>query len=252
MNKNEALLKYILRIADNNFILGQRLCEWCGHGPMLEEDIALGNIALDKLGLASALYKYAGEVEGKGRDEDYYPFFRNEREFTNQLMVELPNGDYAVTMVRQMLNDTFDYYFLQALQKSSDQTLAALASKSIKEVIYQLRHCSEWVIRFGEGTDESHNRAQQAVNNLWRFTGEYFEMDEIDTTLLKDKISIDLNTIKDTYYKHVADVLSKAKLTIPLNEFMQTGSRKGIHTENLGYILAEAQHMQRTYPGAKW
>jgi ring-1,2-phenylacetyl-CoA epoxidase subunit PaaC len=252
MNANEALLKYILRIADNNFILGQRLCEWCGHGPVLEEDIALGNIALDKLGLASALYKYAGEVEGKGHDEDHFPFMRHEREFTNQLMVELPNGDYAVTMVRQLFNDAFDHYFLQALSKSTDKTLAALAAKSMKEVTYQLRHCSEWVIRFGDGTDESHKRAQDAVNNLWRYTGEYFEMDEVDATLMKDKIAVDLNSIKDAYYKHVADVLSKAKLTIPLNEFMQTGSRKGIHTEHLGYILADAQYMQRTYPGAKW
>lgn len=252
MNTNEALLKYILRIADNNFILGQRLCEWCGHGPILEEDIALGNIALDKLGLASNLYKYAAQVEGNGRDEDHYPFLRHEREFTNQLMVELPNGDYAVTMVRQLFNDAFDLYFLQALSKSADATLAGLASKSIKEVTYQLRHCSEWVIRFGEGTDESHKRVQDAVNNLWRYTGEYFEMNEIDEVLLKDKIAVDLNGIKDTYCKHVADVLSKAKLTIPLNEYMQTGSRKGIHTDSLGYILAEAQYMQRTYPGAKW
>lgn len=252
MTSKEALVKYILRIADNNFILGQRLSEWCGHGPILEEDIALSNIALDKLGLASGLYKYAAQIEGNGRDEDYYPFLRHEREFTNQLMVEQPNGDYAVTLMRELFNDTFDYYFLQALQKSADSTLAALASKSIKEVTYQLRHCSEWIIRFGDGTEESHKRAQDALNSLWRFTGEYFEMNEIDEVLLKEKIAVDLNGIKATYYKHVADVLSQAKLTIPLNEFMQTGSRKGIHGDHLGYILTDAQYMQRTYPGAKW
>jgi len=252
MNTKEALVKYILRIADNNFILGQRLCEWCGHGPILEEDIALSNIALDKLGLASGLYKYVAEIEGNGRDEDFYPFLRHEREFTNQLLVEQPNGDYAVTMVRELFNDAFDYYYLQALLKSSDTTIAALAAKSIKEVTYQLRHCSEWIIRFGNGTEESHKRAQDAVNELWRFTGEYFEMNEIDAQLIKEKIAVDLNTIKDTYYKHVADVLSKANLTVPMNEFMQTGSRKGVHSEHLGYILSDVQYMQRAFPGGKW
>lgn len=252
MSTKEALVKYILRIADNNFILGHRLCEWCGHGPILEEDIALSNVALDKLGLASGLYKYAAELEGNGRDEDYYPFLRTENEFKNQLMVEQPNGDYAVTMVRELFNDAFDYYFLQALLKSNDKTIAALAAKSIKEVTYQLRHCSEWVIRFGNGTEESHKRAQDAVNELWRFTGEYFEMDETDADLIKEKIAVDLNSIKDTYYKHVADVLSKANLTVPINEFMQTGSRKGIHSEYLGYILTDVQYMQRAYPGGKW
>lgn len=252
MNTKEALVKYILRIADTNFILGHRLCEWCGHGPILEEDIALGNVALDKLGLATGLYKYAAEIEGNGRDEDYYPFLRTENEFTNQLLVEQPNGDYAVTMVRELFNDAFDYYFLQALLNSSDKTIAALAAKSIKEVTYQLRHCSEWVIRFGNGTEESHKRAQDAVNELWRFTGEYFEMNEIDAQLIKEKIAVDLNTIKDTYYKHVADVLSKANLTVPMNEFMQTGSRKGVHSEHLGYILSDVQYMQRAFPGGKW
>ncbi|HYG50751.1 MAG TPA: 1,2-phenylacetyl-CoA epoxidase subunit PaaC [Flavobacteriales bacterium] len=252
MNTKEALLKYILRYADNNFILGQRLSEWCGHGPILEEDIALANIGLDKLGLASALYKYAAEVDGKGHDEDHYAFMRHEREFMNQLMVEQPNGDYAVTMVRELFNDVFDYYFLQELQKSKDSILAALATKSLKEVTYQLRHCSEWVIRFGDGTEESHARAQAAVQELWRFTGEYFEMNEVDETMLKEGIGVNLASLKDKYYKHVAEVLSQATLTVPLNEFMQTGSRKGVHTEHLGYILAEAQYMQRTYPGAKW
>ncbi len=252
MKTNEILVKYILRIADNNFILGQRLSEWCGHGPILEEDIALANIALDKLGLASALYKYAAQIEGNGKDEDFYPFHRNEREFTNQLLVEQPNGDYAMTLVRELFNDTFDFYFLKELQKSSDATLAALASKSIKEVTYQLRHASEWIIRFGDGTEESHKRAQDAVNELWRFTGEYFEMTEIDEELIKQNIAVDLGKIKESCYKHIAEVLSQAKLTTPLNEYMQTGSRKGMHTEHLGYILAEAQYMQRMYPGAKW
>lgn len=252
MNTNEALINYILRLADTNFILGQRLSEWCGHGPILEEDIALANIGLDKLGLASSLYKYAATVDGKGYDEDHYAFMRPEREFMNQLLVEQPNGDYAVTMVRELFNDAFDFYFLTELQKSKDATLAALAAKSLKEVTYQLRHCSEWVIRFGDGTEESHKRAQAAIQELWRFTGEYFEMNEVDEVLIKAGIGVDLNAIKDKYYKHVAEVIAHAKLTVPLNEYMQTGSRKGVHTEHLGFILAEAQYMQRMYPGAKW
>lgn len=252
MSTNEALVKYVLRIADNNFILGQQISHWCGHGPILEEDIALANIALDKLGLASALYKYAAELEGNGRDEDYYAFLRTDNEFRNQLLVEQPNGDYADTLVRELFNDTYDYYFLQALQNSKDEKLAAIAAKSFKELTYQLRHCSEWVIRFGDGTAESHDRAQKAINNLWRYSGEYFETDAEEAELIKAGIAVDPETLKENYYKHIADVMEQATLTLPLNEYMQTGSRKGMHSEHLGFILAEAQHLQRAYPGAKW
>jgi ring-1,2-phenylacetyl-CoA epoxidase subunit PaaC len=252
MTTQEALFKYILRIGDTNLILGQRLSEWTGHGPFLEEDLALTNITLDITGAAKSLLEYAALVEGKGRTEDDLAFLRNDRQFFNVQITELPNGDYARTIARQVLVDCFDFYFYQELSKSKDETLAGIAQKSLKEVTYHLRHTSAWLERFGDGTEESHNKVQLALNELWQYTNELFEMNEVDELLIKEGIAVDLNVVKTKWGKHISELVEKSTLTIPENVFMQTGSRKGIHTEYLAFILAEMQALPRMYPDAKW
>jgi ring-1,2-phenylacetyl-CoA epoxidase subunit PaaC len=252
MTNQEALVNYCLRLADNNLILGHRLSELSGKGPFLEEDIATTNIALDLIGQASALLQYAAEVEGRGRTEDDLAFLRGEREFYNTLLAEQENKDFAVTIARQFLTDAFDYFFYNELKKSADLRLAALAEKSHKEITYHLRHTSKWMERLGEGTEESHRRIQDAVDNLWRFTGELFEMNEVDEILLKEKIAVDLNIVKTQWDKLVAEVFSNSGIQIPENVFMQRGSREGKHTEKLGYLLAEMQHLHRAFPGVQW
>ena len=252
MTTQEALFKYILRIGDTNLILGQRLSEWTGHGPFLEEDLALTNITLDITGAAKSLLEYAALVEGKGRTEDDLAFLRNDRQFFNVQITELPNGDYARTIARQVLVDCFDFYFYQELSKSKDETLAGIAQKSLKEVTYHLRHTSAWLERFGDGTEESHNKVQLALNELWQYTNELFEMNEVDEILIKEGIAVDLNVVKTKWEKHISDLVEKSTLIIPQNVFMQTGSRKGIHTEHLAFILAEMQALPRMYPDAKW
>lgn len=252
MTKQEALFKYILRIGDTNLILGQRLSEWTGHGPFLEEDLALTNITLDITGAAKSLLEYAALVEAKGRTEDDLAFLRNDRQFFNVQITELPNGDYARTIARQVLIDCFDFYFYQELAKSKDETLAGIAQKSLKEVTYHLRHTSAWLERFGDGTEESHNKVQLALNELWQYTNELFEMNEVDEILIKDGIAVDLNLVKSKWEKHILELVEKSTLTIPENVFMQTGSRKGLHTEHLAFILAEMQALPRMYPDAKW
>jgi ring-1,2-phenylacetyl-CoA epoxidase subunit PaaC len=252
MTLNDALFQYTLRLGDTNLILGQRLSEWTGHGPFLEEDLALTNIALDITGASKSFLEYAASVEGKGRTEDDLAYFRNDRQFFNVKLTELPNGDYAKTMVRQVFMDCFDYYFYTELSKSKDETLAGIAQKSIKEATYHLRHTSSWVERFGDGTEESHMRAQNAVNELWQFTDELFEMNEVDDLLIKEGIAVDLNNVKIKWNKHITELLAKSTLIKPENVFMQTGSRKGVHTEHLGFILAEMQALPRMYPDAKW
>lgn len=251
MNTKEALYNYTLRLADTNLILGQRLCEWTGHGPYLEEDLALTNIALDITGVAKSLYEYA-EQQDNSKTADGLAYFRNERQFMNLLITEQPNGDYAKTMVRQVMMDCFDLYFYQELAKSKDETLAGIAQKSIKEVTYHLRHSSAWLVRFGDGTEDSHNRAQDALNSLWQYTGELFEMNEVDAVLIKEGIAVDLNAIKSKWESHITELIAKATLIKPEVAYMQTGSRKGIHTEHLGFILAEMQALPRMYPDAKW
>lgn len=252
MTTQEALFKYILRIGDTNLILGQRLSEWTGHGPFLEEDLALTNITLDITGAAKSLLEYAALVEGKGRTEDDLAFLRNDRQFFNVQITELPNGDYARTIARQVLIDCFDFYFYQELAKSKDETLAGIAQKSLKEVTYHLRHTSAWLERFGDGTEESHNKVQLALNELWQYTNELFEMNEVDEILIQEGIAVDLNLVKSKWEKHILELVEKSTLTIPENVFMQTGSRKGIHTEHLAFILAEMQALPRMYPDAKW
>jgi ring-1,2-phenylacetyl-CoA epoxidase subunit PaaC len=252
MDSKQALYNYTLRLADTNMILGQRISEWTGHGPFLEEDLALTNIALDIFGVAKSMYDYSAEIEGKGHDGDKLAYFRNERQFMNPLLTEQPNGDYAKTIIKQMFMDCFDFYFYQELVKSKDQTLAGIASKAIKEATYHLRHSSSWVVRFGDGTAESHNRAQEAINELWQYTDELFEMNEVDAVLLKEGIAVDLNAIKVKWQKHINDLLAESTLKKPENIHMKTGSRKGLHTEHLGFILAEMQILPRMYPEATW
>lgn len=248
----ENLFKYTLRLGDSSLILSQRLSEWTGHGPFLEEDLALTNIALDILGTAKSFLEYTVQIEGKGRTEDDLAYFRTEREFFNPLLVEQPNGDYANTIVRQVMMDTFHFYFYQALSVSKDQTLSGIAQKSLKETTYHLRHSSSWLERFGDGTEESHQKAQQSLNELWAFTDELFEMTEVDAELIKEGIAVNLNEVKTKWTNHMNDLLVKATLTKPEQVFMQKGSRLGIHTEHLGYLLAEMQHLPRMYPQAKW
>ncbi len=252
MTKNEALFKYVTRIGDNSLILGQRLSEWCGHGPVLEEDIALTNTALDLIGQATSLLKYAGELEGKGRNEDQFAFLRYEHEYLNCLLVELPNTDYAYTLARQFLFDHFNYLMYQELLDTDDKQLAAIAEKSLKEVTYHRRRSSEWMIRLGDGTQESHERIQFALNDIWEYSGELFEADEVDQMMLDAGIGVNLAKIKTEWHKNVAEVLEAATMTKPQDDFMQLGGKNGIHTEYMGYILAEMQYMQRAYPNCEW
>lgn len=250
MNKN--LVEYLLRLGDDSLIIGHRLSEWCAHGPILEEDIAMTNMALDFIGQATSILEYAGKVEGKGRDADDLAFLRYEREYRNVLLVEQPNEDFAVTMMRQFLFDAFRKPFYEALQSSIDEQLAAIAEKSLKETKYHLKHSSEWVIRLGDGTEESHQRAQYALDTLWRYTDELFFENEVDAALQAEGIAPSLVPVRAEWEKTVAAVLEEATLTIPQNGWKQQGGRTGLHSENLGYILAELQYMQRAYPGMKW
>lgn len=252
MTKEEALLEYCIRLGDDSLILGHRLSEWCGHGPILEEDIAMTNIALDLVGQSRTLLTYAGELEGKGRSEDDFAYMRPEREFKNSLLAEQPNGHFGDTMARQFYFSAYYYFFLQELVNSKDETLAAFAEKSLKEVTYHLRHTSEWIIRLGDGTEESHNKIQESINDLWRYTGELLAMDEVAKTLLDEGIGVDLNKVKESWTERVKKVLEQATLTLPEGTWMAEGGRKGVHTEHLGYILTDLQYMQRSYPGLKW
>ena len=248
----KALFEYTLRLGDDSLILGQRLSEWCGHGPILEEDIALTNIALDLIGQATTLLNYAGDCEGEGRDGDALAFLRFDRQYKNLLLVEQPNGDFGSTIMRQFLFDAFRKPFFEVLQHSSDKTLAAIAEKSLKETKYHLKHSSEWVIRLGDGTEESHERIQEALNDLWRYTDELFYEDEVDRELYQLGIAPSLDAIRTSWHQTVNAVIEEATLTIPTNNWKYAGGRKGMHSEHLGYMLAEMQYMQRSYPNMEW
>ena len=243
--------KYILRIADTTLILSQRLSEWCSKGPSLEEDIALSNISLDLLGQANGLLEYVSKLNGKISADDY-AFKRDEREFFNFQICEIENGHFGDTIIRQFLIDVYFKFYYQELEKSKDETLSALATKSLKEVSYHLRHSSNWVIRLGDGTQESKDKIQKSLNNIWKYTGEFFEMDELDEKMLKEKIGVNNKNLKKDWNKLVDETLNKAKLKRPEDGYMMTGSRKGIHTEMLGKILSEMQYLPRAYPDAKW
>jgi ring-1,2-phenylacetyl-CoA epoxidase subunit PaaC len=243
---------YVLALADDRLVHGHRLSEWCGHGPILEEDIALANIALDLIGQATALYKLAGQLEGQGRDEDALAFFREAVDYRNALIAELPKGDFGFTIVRQLFCGVFGHLQMQALTRSTNADLAGIAAKAVKETRYHVRHAGEWVIRLGDGTDESHRRAQAAVDELWRYTGEQFLTTADDRQAAADGFGVDPSTLEAEWNTTVRDVLSRATLSVPATTYMQRGGREGRHTEHLGHLLAEMQIVARSYPGAKW
>jgi ring-1,2-phenylacetyl-CoA epoxidase subunit PaaC len=246
------LVLYTLRRADDALILGHRLSEWCGHAPMLEEDMALANMGLDLLGQARELYSYAAKVEGNGNDEDKFAYLRDVRQYRNLLLVEQPNGDFARTMVRQFFYAAFADLYWRAMMRSADTTLAAIAAKSEKETAYHLRHSSEWMVRLGDGTAESHARAQTAIDDLWAFTGEMFEVDGSERALIDAAIAIDPAALRAHWLKTVSNVVREATLVLPSSDWMQQGGRGGRHSEHLGHLLSELQSMQRTFPGAAW
>src|SRR6202158_1329244 len=246
------LVLYTLRRADDALILGHRLSEWCGHAPMLEEDMALANMGLDLLGQARELYSYAAKVEGKGNDEDKFAYLRDVRQYRNLLLLEQPNGDFAHTMVRQFFYAAFADLYWRAMMKSSDATLAAIAAKSEKESAYHLRHSSEWIVRLGDGTEGSHVRAQTAIDDLWAFTGEIFQVDDSERALIDAGIAVDPAALHRQWLKTISDIVSEATLVVPKSDWMQQGGRNGRHSEHLGHLLSALQSMQRTFPGAAW
>ena len=246
------LVLYVLRRADDALILGHRLSEWCGHAPMMEEDMAMVNMGLDLLGQARELYSYAAKVEGKDNDEDKLAYLRDVRQYRNLLLLEQPNGDFARTMTRQFFYAAFSDLYWRAMMNSRDATLAAVAAKSEKESAYHLRHSSEWMVRLGDGTDESHRRAQTAVDDLWAFTGEMFAVDDSERGLIDAGIAVDPETLRATWLETVSRVLDEATLARPQNDWMQQGGRDGRHSEHLGHLLSELQSMQRAFPGATW
>jgi ring-1,2-phenylacetyl-CoA epoxidase subunit PaaC len=246
------LVLYALRRADDALILGHRLSEWCGHAPALEEDMALANMGLDLLGQARELYSYAAKVEGQGNDEDTFAYLRDVRQYRNLLLLEQPNGDFARTMARQFFYAAFADLYWRAMMTSTDATLAAIAAKSEKESAYHLRHSSEWMVRLGDGTEESHRCAQTAVDDLWAYTGEMFHVDESERALIERGVATDPAALHPRWLATVSDVMGEATLALPTSNWMQQGGRSGKHSEHLGHLLSELQSMQRTFPGATW
>ena len=252
MNKDQHV-EFLLRLGDNSLVLGHRLSEWCGHAPVLEEDIAMTNVALDLIGQARMLYTHAGQVEGKGRDEDAIAYLRDVMDWRNCLLVEQPNGDFADTMARQFLFDVWNFEVFSALTKSADEQLAAIAAKALKEISYHRRHSGDWVIRLGDGTEESRSRMIAGLDRVWGFTDELFQMDDVDTAALDAGIGVDLEALRPAWEKYVLAVLAEAALDKPAVTWSVKGGRtKGHHSEHLGYILAELQFMQRAYPNSTW
>lgn len=248
----QAHFEYVLRLGDNALILGQRVSEWCGHSPFVEEDVAMANTALDHIGRARLLLTHAGELEGRGRTEDDLAYGRNEREFTNFLLCELPIGDFAFTVVRQVLLDAYHYHLYDWLQESTDPILAAIAAKVVKESTYHLRRSSQWLIRLGDGTEESHRRAQNALDEQWRFTGELCAADPVDDDAAAAGVGPDVAGLSQTWRDQIGNILAEATLTQPEDAPFAAHGRDGLHTENMGYLLAEMQSVQRAYPGLEW
>ncbi len=252
MSQTNAQFTYVLRLGDDNLVLAQRYGEWISNGPELEEDIALGNIGLDHLGQARALLAYAGKLDTAGRTEDELAMFRSEREFTNLLLVERPNGDFAHTMTRALFFDTYQVALWELLSQSADVTLAGIAAKALKEARYHLRHSTMWVERLGDGTDESHRRMQDAVEALWSFTGEMFVMDEVDQAMVDAGIGVDLSALEPAWRTSIEELFKRAQLEVPNDDYQRRGGRNGVHTEALGHLLAELQWLQRSLPGLEW
>ena len=250
--KNDARLTLVLRLADDHLILGHRVSEWCGHAPMLEEDLAMPNMALDLIGQARSLYQYAAELEGHGRSEDDLAYTRLERDYSNCLMVERPNGDFAHTMLRQLYFAAFmEAYWTQCLT-SSDETIRAIAAKAIKEVAYHIRHAGEWVIRLGDGTEESARRMAAAVDALHRYTGELFQSDAVTQEMAEAGVAPDPSSLRTAFEQTIGPIFAAAGLALPESDEGPRGGRAGLHGEEMGHLLAELQYMQRTYPRATW
>ncbi len=248
-----SLFDFLLQLGDDRLVLGHRLSEWCGHAPVLEEDIALTNIALDEIGQSAAFLRLAGVIEGKHRKEDDLAYFREATQFKNLQLVEQPNGDFAATIARQFFFDVYDRLLLVELQRSEEKQLADISTKALKEATYHLRHSTEWMLRLGRGTDESRQRLQSAVNELWRFTGELFQLSEIEDSLSARGIIPPLDTIEAEWSRQVGELLQLATLLVPGNDIsMVFGSRGGKHSEHLGHLLAEMQIVARSFPDAQW
>ena len=244
--------QYVLSIGDDALITAQRLSEWAYHAPFLEEDIALSNISLDMFGRANLFLEYAASLKGNDTTADDLAFTRNEREFTNKLLCEQPNGNFADTMIRQFFLDTFNKLFLIKLIDSNDDQLSAISQKAIKETNYHIRHSSKWVIRLGNGTAESHAKVQLAIDNLWMFTEELFEMNENDIQMKQQKVGVDCTALKPQWDIIINDIFLEARVKMPQDLYMTTGGRHGLHTEHLGHLLSDMQYLQRAYPDAKW
>jgi ring-1,2-phenylacetyl-CoA epoxidase subunit PaaC len=247
-----ALFRYVLRLGDLSLVLGQRLGEWVGHAPALEEDLALANIALDLVGQARLLLTYAGEAEGLGRDEDDIAFLREQGQYLNAVLAEQPNGDFGHTIVRQVLIDAFQLELYERMTASTDERLAAIAAKSVKEVRYHLRYSGNWLVRLGDGTPESHARVQSALDTLWPYTVELFAEDELDRTMADAGVAPRLPEVHTAWLRRIDEILAEATLTRPSDRAHSWHGKRGQHSEHLGYILAEMQHLQRTYPDARW
>ncbi len=246
------LFEYLLRLGDDRLVLGHRISQWCGHGPILEEDIALANIALDLIGQANNLLQLAGKVEGAGRDQDALAYFREAVAYRNTLISELPPGDFGFTIVRQLLVSVQSMLLLEGLQRSAHTDLAGISAKALKEARYHARHSADWVVKLGDGTDESHQRAQRSLDELWRYTGELFETDPVEARLVSRGIGVDSSTLRDAWHVQIAQVVDRATLKLPADAFMLSGGRVGRHTEHLGHMLAEMQIVARSYPGVTW
>jgi len=251
---NNKLVSYILQLADNSLIYGHRLSEWTGHGPQIETDMALSNTALDCIGAARSFYQYAATIEGGGKTEDTYPYKRDVREFRNVLLVEQPNGNFADTIARSFYFDCFQHHFYTALQKSTDARLAAIATKSLKEVAYHWRYSSGWVIKLGDGTDESKEKMQLAINNLWDYTGELFAPTALEEEMLAAGISPDIASLYELWFNDINQILEEATLEVEdtTGPWHHSGGKTGVHSEHMGYILAELQFVQRAYPNSEW
>lgn len=252
MSKQQALIRYLLRLGDNALVLGQRLIENVTKAPELEEELANANFSLDYIGQARLYYSYAGELEGKGRDEDDFAFLRDDNEYENVLLVEQPNGHFGDSLLRSVLFDSFYLLQLEALVNCSDEHLAGIAARAAKEIRYHLRHGSQWLVRLGDGTSESRERVQQSLDDLWQYTGELFATDECDTVIRDQFRGPDLEIIRTTYLANLSEILAEATLTMPADQWMASGGRQGRHSENFAYLIAELQHMQRRYPGLSW
>lgn len=249
---NHDLFEYLLRIADDRLVLGHRLSEWCGHAPILEEDIALANIALDLIGQANLVLTLAAQTEDRGRDPDALAYLRDAIDYRNVLLVELPKGDFGVTIARQFLYSTYAMLQSDGLRASTNPDLAGIAAKMHKEAKYHVRHSGEWMLKLGDGTEESHRRLQSAIDDLWRYTGELFISDDVERRLADAKIAVDSSTLERAWTQQVQDILGRAGVRVPEVKWMQRGGRTGRHTEHLGHMLAEMQVLQRQHPGATW